>query len=624
MTKRSNILLVGLVAGLAIVAALAGPARAELIPPAATDMLAWYKADTGVTLSTTINPKYKVTNWADSSGHTYNLAPNGVNNQDATVASVTFGPYASGPMTTIDFAGSTHKLVNSATVGDPTALPAGSTVGTVLVMLKPSSTTPNAFDSTSNFQTLLTFSNTNAQYKCILFGNGTNYDLPPNNNEYLMVRSGASKTTSGVMGSGSIPYVNTIMATRFNSATSQWNIYLGTGAEPNRLDNGYGGTPQTLISPDVISIGYPSGSPNPMWKGQIAEILIYKTALSDADFYAAQAYLSKKYGYTSLSSLVASPTTGEPISLGSNIAPSGVVNITNAVSLTNSDTGVPGTPGNSTLHITGVQLTGTNSSLFSYALATGGTTSLGVGAMAQYNLGFAGAPRGSYSATVTFTTDADNGPKTSTYDLSAVVTASVLTASPTTGPFNFGTTLAPSAAVTLTDAVTLTNTGDAGTTLNVIKYEITGANAGLFSAALTTSTTSLSQNDFAKYDINFLGAPAAGTYTASILFTTDAQDGAQTVSYDLSATVVMNDIPGDINRDHIVDQADYTVWYNHYGQTPATWSDGDVTGDNIVDQADYTVWYNHYGQTGGNVPEPMTMSVLALGGIALLRRRRAA
>ena len=46
-----------------------------------------------------------------------------------------------------------------------------------------------------------------------------------------------------------------------------------------------------------------------------------------------------------------------------------------------------------------------------------------------------------------------------------------------------------------------------------------------------------------------------------------------------------------------------------------------MTGDNIVDQADYTVWYNHYGATGGNVPEPMTMALLAIGGLAMLRRR---
>jgi len=88
------------------------------------------------------------------------------------------------------------------------------------------------------------------------------------------------------------------------------------------------------------------------------------------------------------------------------------------------------------------------------------------------------------------------------------------------------------------------------------------------------------------------------------------------------ASVPAPTIPGDANLDGIVDQADYTIWYNHYGASGATWADGDVTGDNIVDQADYTVWYNNYGSTGGNVPEPMTMALLAIGGLAMLRRRK--
>ncbi len=110
--------------------------------------------------------------------------------------------------------------------------------------------------------------------------------------------------------------------------------------------------------------------------------------------------------------------------------------------------------------------------------------------------------------------------------------------------------------------------------------------------------------------------PASGSWAGTV------DSGATLANLDFGNYVAVTDIPGDINRDHIVDQADYTVWYNHYGQTPATWADGDVTGDNIVDQADYTVWYNHYGQTGGNVPEPMTMALLAIGGLAMLRRRK--
>ena len=59
-------------------------------------------------------------------------------------------------------------------------------------------------------------------------------------------------------------------------------------------------------------------------------------------------------------------------------------------------------------------------------------------------------------------------------------------------------------------------------------------------------------------------------------------------------------LPGDANGDAIVDQADYTVWYNSYGSN-GVWANGDFNGDHLVDQADYTLWYNNYGASGGSV-----------------------
>jgi hypothetical protein len=78
--------------------------------------------------------------------------------------------------------------------------------------------------------------------------------------------------------------------------------------------------------------------------------------------------------------------------------------------------------------------------------------------------------------------------------------------------------------------------------------------------------------------------------------------------------------PGDANLDGIVDQADYTVWYNGYG-TSGDWGHGDFNADGLVDQADYTIWYNGYGATGDGVPEPATIVLMALGGFGMIRRR---
>jgi len=118
---------------------------------------------------------------------------------------------------------------------------------------------------------------------------------------------------------------------------------------------------------------------------------------------------------------------------------------------------------------------------------------------------------------------------------------------------------------------------------------------------------------------NLTGSSTLHTVTLSNNYLADVNFGSTALTL---SNIHLSHIAGDINGDNIVDQADYTVWYNHYGQSPATWADGDVTGDNIVDQADYTVWYNNYGSGGSSVPEPMTMALLAIGGLTMLRRRK--
>ena len=53
-------------------------------------------------------------------------------------------------------------------------------------------------------------------------------------------------------------------------------------------------------------------------------------------------------------------------------------------------------------------------------------------------------------------------------------------------------------------------------------------------------------------------------------------------------------LPGDANGDGLVNNADYTVWANHYQQPLSGASNGDFNQDNFVDGIDYAIWLTNY------------------------------
>ena len=56
---------------------------------------------------------------------------------------------------------------------------------------------------------------------------------------------------------------------------------------------------------------------------------------------------------------------------------------------------------------------------------------------------------------------------------------------------------------------------------------------------------------------------------------------------------------------------------------PATWSEGDFNGDGAVDLLDLDILGQNYGESlGGGVPEPATLGLLAVGGLAVNRAIR--
>ena len=86
---------------------------------------------------------------------------------------------------------------------------------------------------------------------------------------------------------------------------------------------------------------------------------------------------------------------------------------------------------------------------------------------------------------------------------------------------------------------------------------------------------------------------------------------------------------GDTNNDWVVDAADYITVKQNFGMTSgATWSMGNFDGDGNVDWDDLQIVMANFGtrSIGGApaTPEPATLGLLAIGALALLRRRRTA
>jgi hypothetical protein len=133
-------------------------------------------------------------------------------------------------------------------------------------------------------------------------------------------------------------------------------------------------------------------------------------------------------------------------------------------------------------------------------------------------------------------------------------------------------------------------------------------------------------NDFANFDATGLDE----TWTVGDLSLTDDEEGLIYLT-GLSGGTLIGAVPGDANGDQIVDDADLTLFDAQLGFRGAGQS-CDFDNDGDVDVDDFQIMKDNWGydgtgggaplQLGTETPEPATMSVLAIGGLLVLRRRR--
>ena len=79
---------------------------------------------------------------------------------------------------------------------------------------------------------------------------------------------------------------------------------------------------------------------------------------------------------------------------------------------------------------------------------------------------------------------------------------------------------------------------------------------------------------------------------------------------------------GDFNLDGTVNGTDLSILAGGFG-TAAGYGSGNANGDSIVDGTDLSILASNFGNVAtAAIPEPATMSLLVLGGLAMLRRRK--
>lgn len=172
-------------------------------------------------------------------------------------------------------------------------------------------------------------------------------------------------------------------------------------------------------------------------------------------------------------------------------------------------------------------------------------------------------------------------------------------------------------------ANTFANRTDAFGTANPFEYHYAE------NGASTTTVADLSQTQNGNYTIlkgaeghdsinirSFRQNVTGGHYRGTIA-------AIQIIEIDPGTGLVL----GDFNDDGTADVDDYNIWRANYG-TAGALGDGDANYDGTVDFTDFLILRKSALATSGvslvaEIPEPASLAILAIGGAAIIRRKRA-
>ena len=127
-----------------------------------------------------------------------------------------------------------------------------------------------------------------------------------------------------------------------------------------------------------------------------------------------------------------------------------------------------------------------------------------------------------------------------------------------------------------------------------------------------------------KVAVRLGGNDASSTLTFGSDKSGDASNPGFGSGYSTFIYIAVDTVMADADEDGQVNLADYNKLAFGWGSTGLVsgWEVGEFNADGDVNLADYNILAFNWGSVYSAIPEPVTLTLLSLGGIALLRRRR--